>query len=178
MKTFAIFVRACSALLLSFCSAAWAYPTFSAGQTITYQFDPQFNPLSGPTVYYPGYGWFVGGMFTVYGDFSGPCSYKLEMFENNVNEKPIAAQSFSQVNSSAQIAFVPAWQDLQGAVRLSVLSGSLSVENAWVYLGIGVAPARVYYGNHIELVPEPSTRRVIGLGLFGVILWRRKGTKQ
>jgi hypothetical protein len=66
----------------------------------------------------------------------------------------------------------PAWQDLQGVVRLTVTSGSIEVTQ----LGCQTVVAGIIYGGSIAPVPEPGTSSLLALAFTLAIIARTRRT--
>jgi len=63
----------------------------------------------------------------------GPgAAIRCEMFENNVLSSPIAAVNVIGPLSVAILDMDGAWADRQGAVRLTMLSGTATLSNIWL----------------------------------------------
>ena len=81
--------------------------------------------------------------------FSG--SFEFEAFESSLAEQPLFSATVTPSDSS-DFYFGPAWQDLQGFVRVTMLSGSMNLR---VILGAVTTPAGDIYSQSIYPVPEP-----------------------
>jgi hypothetical protein len=161
--------------LLVACAPSHSQITLNAGDTFTYQFStlPFYNPDPFAA---------VGSLWSVdIPPFSAnsPLTIRLETFENDLNENPIASRVFDSTElpgfSVLAIDAIGAWQDLQGAVRITMLSGS------WQFNALYISAALPTAGGDPDLyllqftpVPEPATISLLlvsSLG-FGVMIWR------
>ena len=99
-------------------------------------------------------------------------SMRLEMFENNLSEPPLTSVMAAAPSTWAVVGSGPgAWQDFQGIVRATMLSGEVDVS----YAQFTVIPGfRVC--NTIVAVPEPhfSVVATLSLAIVGAMrLFRR-----
>ena len=145
----------------------------AAGETYTYSFSSM--EFLGPAAD----GSLGSAAFVVrfLGDLLDPTdSIRLEMFEGSVASSPFASDTFLGANpplarvQQDRSQVIPHWADLQGAVRLTMLTGSANVERIGVFADIG----RFSYGNSVA-VPEPSSLALFCLaGLAsGLWIWKR-----
>jgi len=98
-----------------------------------------------------------------------------EMFETDTSELPICSGTLSSTPSektSCESDF--AWQDLQGAIRLTMLAGSVTVDSVSVEAIVPGANLTAYdvYSSTVVPTPEPSTTALIGLALGARLLCR------
>jgi hypothetical protein len=97
-------------------------------------------------------------------NFSG--SFLLEAFEDNTAQPPIFTTNFvSQAGISSVYYFGPAWQDLQGVVRLTMLSGSMDLKQI---MGTVILPSADVYSQTIIPVPEPSPLALLFLAVVPI----------
>ena len=102
----------------------------NAGDTYTYQFTSL--PLQGPYVPDPPPSPPFGRFDALFAGFVRGGSVLCELFENSTDEVPFASQSLT---SPADLPPPPgpliwandAWQDLDGALRFTMLSGSVTI---------------------------------------------------
>jgi hypothetical protein len=171
-----------AALLSPFSVLAQGSLTLNAGETYTFEFSTL--PLIGPTT--------PGLPFNTFGSLSGIFSPSLqpgsailfEMFEGSVAETATGSQTLSApVGLPAPpgpFMFVDgAWQDLQGAVRISMLSGSATLSIAKASVVRDEAGGLFEYSSSVLPVPEPSPFVLIGAGSIALCLMNqdRKGRK-
>lgn len=130
----------------------------------------------------PGQGQF--GKFTLQIDTSPitqPSSMMVEFFQND----PTQPAAFSQVldfpvGPSVQFRVGDLWEDLQGALRLSMLQGSTVINSFFLEVELPTTTpgmAQLYRSSTIVPIPEPSTWSLAGLGmLLGgcFVLYRRR----
>jgi len=114
---------------------------------------------------------------------------RLELFENSLADVPFYTHDFIVPSSNSEnqfgagIALPPPWQDVQGVIRLTALSGSIDVDNIRVGLRQDIAPSGTgccltnEYGQTFDFsTPLPAALPLFatGLGVLGLIGWRRK----
>ena len=110
-------------------------------------------------------------------DLLGPSeSLRLEMFEDNPNEPPLATQLHSPAPSVSfvQMYGPAAWLDYQGVIRLTMLYGSVDVNYSLFIVGPN---ANTLCYATVYAVPEPSAILVMFLGCgigTGVRIFRRR----
>jgi hypothetical protein len=103
------------------------------------------------------------------------------MFENSPNEAPIASRLYDPIlldNVSVIGNLTPnAWQDLQGAFRITMLSGS--AQFGQIFIGAQVPGANgglEYYGMVLTQIPEPTAIKVLAIGglCVGLGFWMKR----
>lgn len=170
-------------LVAASCPPASAQLLLNPGEAYTYQFSslPLYQ-ASTPLDSEPGGYW---ELQTAPISPTTPLRFRLEMFEDSVAQAPIGAVIYE--SSPAQPAWdaftcFPGspynWQDLQGAVQVTVLEGTLQLNSlsvtAWRPAGEGVDD--LFYSGPITIVPEPSARTLLILAscMLGVWIISRK----
>lgn len=150
--------------------------SLNAGDTYTYQ----FSSLSLQGI------WFVqeppgvpvgkvDGLFLP-GSFQAGSSMLFEMFEDTTNSSPIASLTLdgSSPPPGPLLWSLNAWQDLQGAVRISMLSGSATLSSLQVIANRNDSGVLNSYGSSALPVPEPNSIFLVG---FAVLLGTRAATR-
>ncbi len=121
----------------------------------------------------------VDGLF-VPGSFVVGSSFLAEMFEDSVNDVPIASQT---LNSVSDLPAPPgpafywsngAWQDLQGVVRLTMLRGSVSIYSLVVAANRNDAGVFNSYSTSALPVPEPGSVVLFIWGALLAVCYRRR----
>jgi len=143
------------ALLLLQCSASSQTLHLSTGESFSYEFQTlPFNnllPYGTPAnVGYFGMSFPLGGDLLTTGE-----SVRMEWFENTLQDVPTASVTRSGTNNPTTEFAIPQanmWQDLQGAVRVTVISGEIDLDN----LLVAVVRDFDKYGQTVP-VPEPGT---------------------
>jgi hypothetical protein len=160
-------------LLLSSCLAVRADVSLGTGEVFVYT----FNSLTFAQVASGGLDprSKVGITFTADKMFSGE-QLKLEIFEGSLADTPFGANIFTGTGSppfgTAAVSLTifdpnPHWQDLQGTVRLTMLSGSVSFSQMDFTAQIGSGLYSATFP-----VPEPAAPALLALG--GVTLCLRQ----
>jgi hypothetical protein len=102
--------------------------------------------------------------------------YRLEMFENSLLEIPLATvlrDSSAGVSSDMILIADGAWRDLQGAVRVTAVSGSFQLDAILVGSFLPQPDGSVNdYFVSVTPVPEPSTLSFFGVALLGGLFWK------
>lgn len=145
------------------------------GDTYTYQ----FNTL-------PFESHVTNGVAAPFGFFSlpifpsdlGPTGMlRMEMFENTTSETPIFSRTLTSSSSlgDTHATAVGAWGDVQGAIRLTMLSGSLTINIFSLEAVTAASPSGfdVYGDRVIPVVPEPGPFALVGLSSLTVAFCRR-----
>ena len=144
--------------------------TLNSGDIFTYEFSslPLVGTISEPLTPLGNYSAILNPATVQEGD-----TILLEMFENSLSETPIDSRTW--MNSPLVICQAPAaWADLQGAVRLTMLSGSVTVDvlTFRALTPTGGTPPLNHWEATISPVPEPSTLALLGLVFGGGVIWR------
>jgi len=105
------------------------------------------------------------------GSFTTNGSLLAEMFEDSTSEVPVASQTLTYDPSLSipaplfAILLSPnAWQDLQGVVRFSMLSGSATITQFRVKTVLTDPAGYAIHWEIIQPVPEPSLFSLVGVG--------------
>ncbi len=108
---------------------------------------------------------------------------RLELFENSLAELPSADRSWT--NSSMTTCSAPmSWGDLQGAIRVTMLSGTATLD--WITLRSftatgGTPPLNLWERSFTPVpVPEPGIMALVGMALLiglGSRRWMNRGCR-
>jgi len=150
-----------------FANSLCAQQLLTTGESFTYDFTGLLNFGDG----YASAN--ARGFSTIYTDLaqSSPgATYRVELFENNSGETPIAT-----INSSGNVTAnaVNAWQDLNGSVRVTVTAGDVFFDalRVNVYRPTGFGDYELYSSDLVQ-VPEPATVSLFALGAVGLLVWK------
>jgi len=134
----------------------------NAGDSYTYQFDSL--PFEGFSIYGTPRAFFSLPIFP--SDLGPSGSLRFEMFEDTPGGVPIFSRTLTTASSILDTSgTVPnAWADVQGSIRLTMLSGSITV-NVFSLQAMVPADASGFniYGGRVYLVPEPAIASIVGL---------------
>jgi hypothetical protein len=101
---------------------------------------------------------------------------RYDMFENGASETPICSQTIAFGSPLTATCSSPnAWADLQGVIRLTMLSGSLTVDNVHleaIVSGPSLSSFNVY-STSFNPVPEPSFFFLCAAGCVTSLVVRR-----
>lgn len=135
----------------------------NAGDSFTFEFthfDFQANGLAGPSAR-------VGLVFQ---GFSGSDSLRFEAFEDTPPQAPIYSTTLSAGGGSPDFTFGSGWQDLQGSFRVTMVSGSATLQE---FFGSVVKADGELYSLKVAAVPEPSGWSLLGAIGLPVLVWAR-----
>jgi hypothetical protein len=145
-------IALCSMALLSVCLPAHCQVTLNAGETYTYQFSTL--PRTGFTFFGAPSGLLALGV-------NGPSlqpgdSLRFEMFDDVPSGDPFFSRTVTASSDPseffASVSFV--WQDLQGSIRLTMVSGSATIDS-FSLLVLRVAGPSGLNQYSASVVPEP-----------------------
>jgi hypothetical protein len=166
-------------LLTTFDAYAQGTLTLNAGDTYTYQFSSLSLQGTWDVQDHPGVP--IGRVdgFFVPGSFQPGSSLLVEMFEDTPSSSPIASQT---LNSPVGFPAPPgplfwsldAWQDLQGSVRVSMLSGSVTMDFFQVTANRNDSGVMNSYRSSALPVPEPNPISLMGVGVLLITLMRSR----
>jgi hypothetical protein len=150
-------------LILCFCAAipfnAASQVFLHAGDSFTYEFT-HFD--------FQGHGSAAPSARVVLG-FQGIATteeFKFEAFEDTPLQPPIYTTIFTSGSGGYVIDFGPAWGDLEGIFRLTVLSGSATLND---FAGAVSTSSGDFYAVKIYAAPEPSVLAL--MGAMGLTVW-------
>src|ERR1043165_9426907 len=164
-------------LLIALAPAAFSQLVLHTGDTWTYNFNnlprtgsvPVFTSTPGGTF-----------QFTINGSsFQSGDQLRYEMFETSTSDPAICSALFSsEPPNDATCTTDLAWQDQQGAVRLSMLSGSLIIDSVTIKAIVSGPSLSSYdvYSTTFTPVPEPTTIAFLAL-VTGLVILHRKRLK-
>lgn len=157
---------------------AVAHPAHSqfllnAGESYSYEFLSLGTPTpigSGPT----------GVTFTpIFSGFSLGENILMEAFEDNTSQTPWGSATYNpQSPGGTGLSSGIHWSDFQGVVRITVVSGSMTLESM-NFLREGPIPNGGGYGRYSlqvipTAVPEPGTWSLLGLAGLAALGWRAR----
>jgi len=156
--------------LLAVCVTTHGQLTLNSGDVFTYEFT-SLMPVSGdpgPLSPLGNYSAILNPTTVQPGD-----TIRLEMFEDSLTEAPIDSRTW--MNQSLVICQAAnAWGDLQGAIRLTMLSGSVTVDviTLRALTPSGGTPLLNKWESTFQPVPEPSTCALLGTSFVAGLFWR------
>lgn len=171
-----------ASLFTHLCCFAQSQFQLNVGDVVTYRFATL--PFVGNFSDSPQNRGTSAGQVTVFlQTLSAGQSFRYEMFENDETTAPFYSATISSPSPTTQGYFVPnVWQDLNGTIRLTGLSGSLLFNQitVGVRLPIEQSPGGRYdLYSTIITIPEPKT---LSLGMIGCgalcLLIRKKAVKK
>ncbi|TVT46771.1 MAG: PEP-CTERM sorting domain-containing protein [Denitromonas halophila] len=100
---------------------------------------------------------------------------RLEAFEDAADSSPFYTNTFTNPTDHFGFTYGNRWQDLNGALKLTVLSGSVNVHSISYQV---IAGGNRYISEvQISPVPEPSIALMLGAGLLTIIYKTKKHRK-
>jgi hypothetical protein len=106
---------------------------------------------------------------------------RYEMFENAASETPICSQTIAFGSPlTASCSSPNAWADLQGVFRLTMLSGSLTVDNVHLEAIVSGPSFSSYnvYSTSFNPAPEPSVGNLLALCLGACLIIANTRTRR
>src|SRR4029077_944257 len=167
MKT-NLFLAAMTALMRNTTARADVFP---AGYTFTYHFDSL--PITMPPV-------ILTADFLALDAGNGvPITSVIswEMFESLPVGTPVASGLWSPGSIPLADITRPTWQDGEGSFRISIISGSQSINGVFIYLSVLAQPGSVYQLTVVPPpVPEPTTLPLLyaASSVVALVSWHRK----
>lgn len=155
--------------LLQFFSGISSAGTFIAGQVYDFSFSnvpfyelAPYQNQGGATIN------FKGDLLDL-GDI-----VRLEFFENSTSDVAFFTNDFNRpTDSFGSTVTVPfPWQDLQGAIRITVLAGSINLDS--ISTQVIRHGSRYFETTYVSAVPEPSAIYLLVFGIIGMVLFLRK----
>ena len=140
-------IRTSFIILCALAASAYSQVALQPGAVFTYTFTnlPQVVPGGGFSEV-P-----VGGFTVSVSSFEAASDVLLvEMFENGTNEPPLLSFVQEAVNDGS--SFSNAWADFQGTVRLTMLSGSVTLESLFFFREVPTAPG-VWERHQLTVIP-------------------------
>jgi hypothetical protein len=154
---------------LVLCVQSYGQLSLNPGESWAYQFDnlPKTGTVSA-------FGATPGGVFEFMVDsstFQSGDMLRFEMFENDTSEVPICSGVMTSAPPfTGSCETDAAWQDRQGAVRLTMLAGSVTIDTITVK-AITTGPSLSSYDvNSVTFAPVPEPEPVT-LSLFAVAFY-------
>ena len=145
----------------------------NAGESLTYQFDALPLRLFVNETFPGPFGQL--SLHYATGSFQAGDSFRVELFETSAAGAPILSMILDNPLGDLTVTGLPdVWQDRQGAIRLTGLTGSVIIQSAEVeaYVpGAGGVPLYIYTG--VVPVPEPATWALLILGSMALFTLRR-----
>jgi hypothetical protein len=160
----------------AFCLEASAQQLLNQGESVTFYFPafpapsivPQFEPVPWNTLHVQ----INAGSFGV-GD-----SVLLEMFEGQATGSPMAQMTLAP-GGIPLLQTPTGWNDLEGSVRITTLTGSVLLEQANIGKKVNdpLNPRTLVYSISFTPVPEPGCLTLASSGLvwLGLGILRKKG---
>lgn len=157
-------------LLAALCQSARAQLRLDAGDAWTHEFTSLPAVVTGP-----GPAERLSGFHFAMSDYEpGADLLRIEMFENTVTDsEPLCSALLDTDPPGDSCAAAGGWDDFQGTVRLTMLSGSALIESVVIYrqVPIGV-DGWTRYESRVIPVPEAGSCGWLAAGTV-LALWRR-----
>ncbi len=168
--------------LLGACLSGSSQLVLNPGDTWTYQFSTL--PFVGTTNAFLANPSGIFGFTVNSNTFQPGDALRYDMFENSTAESPIFTGTMSSAPPFTVLtATNDAWQDLQGAIRFTMESGSVTVDSVTlgvIQSGPSLSSYDVYETTFVP-VPEPGFLSLLGSALgtgFVWTAWRRKSGRR
>jgi hypothetical protein len=110
---------------------------------------------------------------------SGSGTMRLEVFENSVGEAPVFSATSDSLSSPINLG-TGGWQDLQGVIRITELSGSTTLNGSFfAQVTIPSVNSPPYYEVDFQSVPVPEPEW-FGFGMLAAAasLWRMNSKRR
>jgi hypothetical protein len=160
-------------LIMAASLTTYAQSVLGPGDSATWQFQFQYTStemVNSPDQSYGGY--VALGYAAIYG--AGPLEYRVEFFEDFNSLQPVMSVDVPHSKIIARLGggllwlpeFAPpadAWADLDGALRISVLSGQMRNLAMDTSLLVPASPGQMDYYQAV-VVPEPGTLGLLAVG--------------
>jgi hypothetical protein len=105
---------------------------------------------------------------------------RFEIFEDTPAGPPLFSRTVTASSGMSDMSCtVPnAWADVQGSIRLTMVSGSVSISVFSLQCITAAGPSGFgFYGDRIYPVPEPSAFTLLSLGCIAVVVLRQNSLK-
>jgi hypothetical protein len=157
-------------LLLTACLCGKSELALNQGDVWTYSFNSL--PLTGTTNSFLTSAQGIFQFHVQAGTLQSGEMVRYDMFENAASEAPICSQTLAFGSPLTATCSSPgAWSDLQGVVRLTMLMGSLTVDNVHLEAIVSGPSLSSYnvYSMSFNPVPEPSWGSLVLVALGAAI---------
>jgi len=155
------------------CACSQGSITLNPGDTFTYEFNTlPFVESVGVAHGNPGCG------LTVFLQNVSGVDFRFETFEDSLTETPFISNTFQNIGGGTSAFWYGAashWQDLQGIVRFTGLSGTVVIDHFQIdaYVPHDASSMDLF---STVVVPEPSLSALSVLAVTTLCAWRRLGS--